>query len=127
MKFLNLLFLDENRLEPKKKFHTEIETYYNSISDNRIPKELLAEIIQKVSDQIYEDYKRFWKQYPKSRKRYSKLKLEDVKHPFVRYSITDFLKTKNLLKYRDFSKILFEMNDLEFDEYEESKHWYETK
>ena len=115
--FLNLLSGDESKLEPKKNFYTEIETYYNSVSENRIPKELLVEIIQKVTDQIYEDYKRFWKKYPKSRKRYSKLKFEDIKHPFVHYSITDLLKQKNLINYRDFSKILFEMNDIEFDEY----------
>ncbi|MBK8244573.1 MAG: hypothetical protein IPK88_14185 [Saprospiraceae bacterium] len=65
----------ENKIEPKKNFHLEIEEYYNGVSNNEIPKELLTEIIEKVTDKIYDDYKRFWEQYPKSRKRYSKLKL----------------------------------------------------
>ena len=60
----------ENSIEPKKNFYAEIVEYYTGISDNTIPIELLAEIIEKVTDKIYADYKRFWKQYPKSRKRY---------------------------------------------------------
>tara|TARA_R110002049_G_scaffold308805_1_gene514143 strand:+ start:10471 stop:10842 length:372 start_codon:yes stop_codon:yes gene_type:complete len=117
----------ENSIEPKKNFHAEIEEYYSGISNNTIPIELLTEIIEKVTDKIYSDYKRFWKQYPKSRKRYSKLKLEDLEHDFVYYLITDFLKQKNLSDYRNFSKTLLKMSDTEFDEYEKRKHWYETK
>ncbi len=117
----------ENSIEPKKNFYAEIEEYYTGISDNTIPIELLAEIIEKVTDKIYADYKRFWKQYPKSRKRYSKLKLEDLEHDFVYYLITDFLKQKELSEYRNFSKTLLKMDDTEFGEYEKRKHWYETK
>jgi len=117
----------ENSIEPKKNFRLEIEKYYNGISNNRIPEELLNEIIVIVTDQIYSDYKRFWVQYPKSRKRYSKLKLEDLDHDFVNYRIMDFLKEKNPYKYRNFLKILFQMNDLELEEYEKIKYLYETK
>lgn len=117
----------ENKIEPKKNFHLEIEEYYNGVSNNEIPKELLTEIIEKVTDKIYDDYKRFWEQYPKSRKRYSKLKLEDIKHPFVYYLITDLLRKKKLVEYRHFSKILFVKNDAELDNYEKGKYDYETK
>lgn len=116
-----------NKIEPKKNFHLEIEEYYNGVSNNEIPKELLSEIIEKVTDKIYDDYKRFWEQYPKSRKRYSKLKLEDLKHPFVYYLITDLLRKKKLVEYRHFSKILFGKNDAELDDYEKGKSDYETK
>ena len=117
----------ENKIEPKESFHREIENYYTEISNNRIPKELLSEIIEKVTYKIYDDYKRFWEQYPKSRKRYSKLKLEDLKHSFVYYLITDLLRKKKLVEYRYFSKILLAKNDAEFDEYEKGKYDYETK
>ena len=117
----------ENSIEPKKNFHLEIEKYYNGISNNRIPEELLNGIISIVTDQIYRDYKRFWMQYPKSRKRYSKLKLEDLDHDFVNYRIIDFLKEKNSYEYRNFLKVLFHMNDLELEEYEKIKYLYETK
>ena len=117
----------ENSIEPKKNFYAEIKEYYIGISKNEIPTELLAEINEKVTDKIFADYKRFWKQYPKSRKRYSKLKLEDLEHDFVYYLITDFLKQKHPSEYQNFSKILLKMNETEFDEYEKRKHWYETK
>ena len=117
----------DNNIEPKKNFHAKIEEYYSGISNNAIPIKLLTEIIEKVTDKIYSDYKQFWKQYPKSRKRYSKLKLEDLEHDFVYYLITDFLKQKQISDYRYFSKTLLKMSDKELDEYEKRKYWYETK
>ena len=117
----------ENSIEPKKNFYTEIEEYYTGISNNRMPTELLNEIIAKATDKIYADYQRFWKQYPKSRKRYSKLKLEDLEHDFVYFLITEFIKKTEPNEYRNFSKVLLKMNDEEFDKYEERKYWYENK
>lgn len=117
----------ENSIEPKKNFYAEIEEYYVGLSKNRIPTELLTEIIAKVTNKIYADYKRFWKQYPKSRKRYSKLKLEDLEHDFVYFLITEFIQKTELNEYRNYSKIVLKMNDEEFDKYEERKYWYENK
>ncbi len=79
----------KNRIELKQNFYSEIKDYYF-----------------KVSNKIYDDYKRLWKQYPKSRKRYSKLKIQDTEHPFVYFLITDFLRQIGLIEYRNFSKIL---------------------
>ena len=117
----------ENSIDSKKNFYSEIEEYYAGISNNKIPTELLTEIKEKVTEKVYADYKRFWKQYPKSRKRYSKLKLEDLEHDFVYYMLTDLLKQKELSEYRNLSMMLFKMNETEFDKYEKRKHWYETK
>ncbi len=122
-----LFWKTENKIETKKEFYSKIEEYYVGLSDKQIPTDLLYEIISKVTDQIYSDYKRFWKQYPKSRKRYSTLKMDDVDHSFVHYSITDFLNAKGISESRSFSKILFKMNDKEFDKYLDQKDWYETK
>ncbi len=117
----------ENSIDTKKNFYAEIEKYYAEISNGKIPAELLVEIKETVTEKIYADYKRFWKQYPKSRKRYSKLKLEDLEHDFVYHLITDFLKQKELSEYRNLSKMLFKMDDTEFDKYEKRKYCYETK
>ncbi|WP_418501747.1 hypothetical protein [Flagellimonas sp.] len=122
-----LFWNTENKIEPKRDFYSKIKEYYVGLADNQIPTELLNQIITKVTDEIYSDYKRFWKQYPKSRKRYSTLKLDDIKHPFVYYLITDFLDEKNISESRNFSKILFKMNDDELDKYLDQKDWYETK
>ncbi len=117
----------ENKIEPKKEFYSKIKEYYIGISDIQVPTELLNEIISKVTDQIYSDYKRFWKQYPKSRKRYSTLKMDDIQHPFIHFMITDFLSQKGISKSREYSKILFRMNDEEYDKHLDYKDWYETK
>ena len=122
-----LFWKTENRIETKREFYSKIEEYYIGIADNQIPTELLNEIISKITDRIYDDYKRFWKQYPKSRKRYSTLKMDDIENPFIHYLITDFLDKRKLEESRNFSKILFKMNDVEFDKYLDQKDWYETK
>ena len=123
-----MMFLKpENNIEPKENFYLEIEEYYDGVSNNRIPEDLLTEIVEEIRNNIYSDYTRFWEQFPKSRKRYSKLKLEDLNHPFVHFLITDLLKRKNLSQYREFSKTLFAMTDAELDEYEKAKFLYETK
>jgi len=117
----------ENSIESKKNFYVEIEEYYVGVSKNEIPTELLTKINEKVTEKIYADYKRFWKQYPKSRKRYSKLKLEDLEHDFVYFLITEFIQKSEPNEYRNYSKVLLKMNDEEFDKYEERKYWYENK
>ncbi|EZH75898.1 hypothetical protein ATO12_03650 [Aquimarina atlantica] len=122
-----LFWKTENKIEPKKDFYSKIKEYYVGLSDDQIPNELLDEIILKVTDQIYSDYKRFWKQYPKSRKRYSTLKMDDIEHPYIHFMITDFLNQKEVSKPREYSKILFKMNDEEFDKHLDYKDWYETK
>ncbi|MDC6362225.1 MULTISPECIES: hypothetical protein [Flavobacteriaceae] len=122
-----LFWKTENRIAPKRDFHSKIRDYYIGVSNNQVPVELLNEIITRVTDNIYSDYKRFWKQYPKSRKRYSTLKMEDVEHPSINFLITDFLEKKKVIGIRNLSKILFKMNDDEYDKYLDHKNWYETK
>ena len=122
-----LFWKTENKIKPKREFYSKIKEYYVGLSDNQIPIDLLNQIISKVTDEIYSDYKRFWKQYPKSRKRYSTLKMDDIEHPSVYFMITDFLNEKGISKSREYSKILFKMNDEEFDKHLDYKDWYETK
>jgi len=122
-----LFWKTENKIKPKRDFYSKIKEYYVGLSDNQIPTELLNQIISKVTDEIYSDYRRFWKQYPKSRKRYSTLKMDDIEHPSVYFMITDFLNEKGISKSREYSKILLKMNDEEFDKHLDYKDWYETK
>jgi len=119
--------MTEYKLEPKEKFHNKIEEYYSDLAGEQIPIDLFNDLIDKITDYQYDNYNRFWKQYPKSRKRYSELKIDDLEHPFTHYMITDFLKQKAALTYQKFSKILLKMNDDEFRDYEIRKYQYETK
>ncbi len=111
----------------ERDFFSKVRDIYLGRAENQIPEELLVEIISKVTDKLFDDYVRFWNQYPKSRKRYSTLKTEDIDHPFVQYLVTDFIKKVHPNRYREYSKVLLQMDDKEFEEYEKRKHWYETK
>lgn len=119
--------MTEHQLEPKENFHIEIKNYFLDLAGNLIPTDLLNRLIDKITDTQYENYKRFWNQYPKSRKRYSRIKLEDLEHPFTHYEITDFLKNNDFANYKKFSMILLKMTDDEFIDYERRKYQYETK
>jgi len=129
--FLSSLVLSkcktENKLESKKNFYRKIKKYFTDLSENKIPVDLITELVDKITVSQYDDYKRFWNQYPKSRKRYSKLKLEDLKHSFTHYKITDFFKDKDLENYKKYSMILLKMTEKEFSDYEMKKYQYETK
>lgn len=120
-------WISENKLEPKDNFHDKIEKYYHELASNKIPSDLLTELIDKITNTQYDNYKRFWKQYPKSRKRYSELKIDDLEHPFTHYEITDFLKRKDFDNYKAYSMILLNMTVEEFNDYEMKKYQYETK
>ncbi|MGL3002126.1 hypothetical protein [Flavobacterium sp. RSSB_23] len=119
--------VEEYRIERKSEFHKKIENYFDKLADNRIPKTLMQELINRITDTEYENYKRFWNQYPKSRKRYSKLKIEDLNHPFINYLITDYFKQNDFENYKKYSLILLKMITEEFEQYEISKYQYETK
>lgn len=117
----------KNRIESKKEFHSKIQEYYHKLAKNEIPNEFLSQLISIVTEKIYSDYRRSWKKYPKSRKRYSSLKLDDLENPSVHFMITDFLNEKEVSNSKDYSKILFKMNDEEYHKHLDYKEWYETK
>ena len=126
-KRIKLKKVEEYRIESKSEFNKKIENYFVKLAENRIPKDLLQELINKITDEEYDNYNRFWNQYPKSRKRYSKFKIEDLNHPFINYSITDYFKQNDYENYKKYSLILLKMTTEEFNQYEISKYQYETK
>jgi hypothetical protein len=113
-------------LEPIQNFHDKIQKYYSELAGDEIPLDLLNELVDKITDSQYKSYHRFWNQHPKSRKRYSVLKIADLEHPYTWYEMTDFLKLKDPLNYRKFSKILLKKDDSEFSAYELRKHQFES-
>lgn len=117
----------KHRMKPKKDFRIKIKDYYEELAQDHIPKKLLNQIILTVTEIIYDQYTDFWRQYPKSRKRYSTLKMGDLEHPFLYWKISDFLEFKKVTKKREYCKILFKMNDEEYDANLDHREWYETK
>ncbi|ADR21942.1 hypothetical protein MATR_04240 [Marivirga tractuosa] len=119
------LFSSEHQLESKEKFSEKIREHFLELTDGKLPNLLFNDLCELITNYQYDQNKRFWKQYPKSRKRYSQLKIEDLNHPFIQYLIIDYLKP--MADYRTFAKILLNMNDEELSALEVSKHQYETK
>jgi hypothetical protein len=117
----------ENKLESKDSFRNDIANYFTELAGSQIQMDLLHELIDKITNTQYDNYKRFWNQYPKSIKRYSKLKLEDLEHPFTHYLITNFFKDKEFENYKKYSMILLKLTEKEFIDYEMNKYQYETK
>jgi hypothetical protein len=117
----------ENKLESKDSFRDDIANYFTELANSQIQMDLLHELIDKITNTQYDNYKRFWNQYPKSRKRYSKLKLEDLEHPFTHYLITNFFKDKEFENYKKYSMILLKLTEKEFIDYEMNKYQYENK
>jgi hypothetical protein len=120
------LMMTENKLEPKENFYIKIQKYYAELAGELIPNDLIKELCNKITNTQYNNYERFWKKYPKSRKRYSVLKMTDLEHPATHHEIIDFLKRNDEINYRKFSKML-KMSDKEFDDCEVWKHQYENK
>ncbi len=53
--------------------------------------------------------------------------MDDIEHPYAHFMIIEFLNEKEISKSREYSKVLFKMNDDEFDKHLDYKEWYETK
>ncbi|MCA0133952.1 hypothetical protein [Winogradskyella alexanderae] len=114
------------KLESKKVFQSKIEKYYLNLADNKIPKENVTELSEYITNLIYEYYQDCWKKYPKSRKRYSELKIEDLENPFYQHRIFDFLKSKTDNNYVGFTRQLLGLNESEFLEFEKRKNEFEN-
>ena len=125
-KFMTSGIID-NKIEQKDLFNKKIKKYFLELSNNKIPSDLLNELVDKITDTQYINYKRFWNQYPKSRKRYSEFKIEDLENSFTQYEITDFLKLKDSENYRKYSMLLIKMAEKEFYDFEMKRYQYETK
>jgi len=121
-----MFWITKNKLEPKKVFQSKIEKHFLTLADNKIPKENVIELSEYISNLIYEYYKECWKKYPKSRKRYSELKIEDLNNPFYQHRIFDFLKSKPDNNYIGFTRQLLGLNESEFLEFEKRKNEYEN-
>jgi|SRR5690606_7054088 len=108
-----MFWLTKYKLESKKVFQSKVENYYLNLADKKIPKENVNELSNYITNLIYEYYKDCWKIYPKSRKRYSELDIEDLDNPFYHHRVFDFLKSKNNY-YKEFTRQLLGLNESEF-------------
>ncbi|PWH83238.1 hypothetical protein DIS18_01415 [Algibacter marinivivus] len=116
----------ENKLESKKEFFSKVEKHFTDLSVSKIPENTLNELSEYISNLIYKYYKDCWKKYPKSRKRYSELKIEDLDNLFYQHRIFDFLKSKTETNFIEFTCQLLGLNETEFIEFEKRKNQFEN-
>jgi hypothetical protein len=114
-------------IENKSEFIKKVDKHFRGLSNNRVPEELLNQIVEVIADRLRKNYIRFWSLYFDSRKRYSRFKKSDIEHYFIYYEITLILENETPDMIRGYSKILFNMNEVELDAYNQSMHDYLNK
>lgn len=69
--------------------------------------------MRRITDHYFEQYSRFGLQYPKSAKRYSTFKIDDLNHPDVDKMVIEYFKEKTGSRYTDFATVVL---DISFEE-----------
>jgi hypothetical protein len=108
-------------MDAKQEFFNNIHNHYVNISDSKVPLELVNELSEVVTNYYYEQYRRFWEQYPKSAKRYSTFQLKDLDHPTAFEMVIKYFKNKRSDCYRDFSQQLLNMSEEELIKFEKNR------
>lgn len=108
-------------MDSREMFFKIIWTYYNEISDEKIPAELVIGLSDCITDYYYDQYNRFRIQYPKSAKRYSSFQIKDLNHPTTFEMIIKFFKNKLENNYLEYSKIILNMTDSELRTFENNR------
>lgn len=95
--------MEEIQMAPRSTFYNEILAHYTNKAQNCIPQSLLEELAQVVTEKLYSEYLKFRVQYPKSVKRYSMLKHEDIEHPYTLEEVVKFFKRNDRENYIPFA------------------------
>lgn len=108
-------------LDSKKVFFQNIKGYYSEKNKNVYSEELIDELSDVLAYYFFKQYNDFRIEYPKSIKRYSKLKLNDLENPFTHDKIITFAKEKYFKNYIGFCSQMFGMTKEEFLKYEKNR------
>ena len=117
----------EFTLEPKNEFRKKIRAHYAAFALDTIPKEIIEDISQIITNDLHNRYRKSWRKYPKSRKRYSVLEMKDLKHPHIYRLIMEYLKTNHPIEYSKYSCILLGMDKAELKEEEKRQFQFFNK
>ncbi len=120
----NFLLSPEKRLDSIEGFNKNIVDYFSN-RDQSIKSEFKNKLYWNLAYKLREQYRNFRKKYPKTLKRYSTLKVEDIEHDFTLWWIIDFVKNDNEKNYKFICQTLFKMSKNEFDEYEKRRVEFE--
>lgn len=81
-------------MQSQQEFFKIIYQFYSNRVGEQMPELLLKELSEVIANHYYHQYSRFRIDYPKSVKRYSTFKIEDLDHPEVTEIVIKFFKNK---------------------------------
>lgn len=113
-------------IESKKEFRLKVEKHFQNLADEKVSNKIVIGLSEYLANLLYESYKGFRKQYPKSRKQYSKLNIEDLNNPFYMYIIYDFIKREMSFDYKWIARQFLDLSEAEFIEFEKRKNQFEN-
>ncbi len=114
-------------MDTNQDFYKIIYQYYSQRIGEIIPAELMKGFSEKITKYYTEQYSRFRVQYPKSAKRYSTFKIEDLDHPEVKEIIINYFKEKIGDGYSDYSVIVLNFSLEDLKEFEKNREEYYNK
>lgn len=105
-------------LDSKEAYFENIKTYYYNRNNGFYNEERINEISMVLTEYFFRQYKDFRKEYPKSRKRYSSLKIDDLENPITHDKIIFYVKDKYRNDYIKFCSRMLNMDEDAFLKYE---------
>ena len=114
-------------MQTKQEFYDTIYRYYTDRVGEKISSTFLNELTERITEHYYEQYSRFRIQYPKSVKRYSTFKIDDLEHPEVTEIIINYLKEIFGDQYTEKAMIMLNMSFDELKMFEENRAAYHNK
>ena len=115
----------KNSLESKKEFFLKTEKHLSDLAEGNIPKKVISDLSEYLTDLLYKYYKDCRKEHPKSKNSYSKLTTDILNNPFYKHRILDFLKDNAGLDYIIYSRQLLCLNETELNEFIKRKNQFE--
>jgi hypothetical protein len=100
-------------VESKTQFLNTIRDEYLRSTKGAVPEHLLDAVSEAVTEYYYDQYQRFTNQYPKSTKRYSTFKINDLNHPTT-FEIT--IKTLKEKLENDYQNVALQFLNMTLDE-----------
>lgn len=108
-------------MDSKEEFFEIINKHYRSVVGEKIPEEYLIGMSMRVTDYYFNQYVRFYNQYPKSQKRYSTFNLKDIDHPSTFEIVIKYFKEVDLKKYLYYSSSTLKIPEIEIIGFEKSR------
>jgi hypothetical protein len=114
-------------MQTKQEFHDIIYRYYANRIGEKISSTFLNGLTERITDHYYEQYSRFRIQYPKSVKRYSTFKIDDLEHPEVTEIVINYFKEVVGDNYAENAMIVLGLPLPELRRFEEYREAYHNK